>query len=99
MNIGATIENLRKKKNIKQNELAKLSNITPSYLSLIESNKKDPNLSTLRSISTALNTPLPIIFFLSLTEDDIPENKKDSYKLLSPLVKSVISDVFITDSV
>jgi len=95
MNIGGAIEGLRKKKEIRQNELAEKAKITQSYLSLIESNKKEPNLKTLRAIAEALEVPLPIIFFLSITEDDIPRGKKESYKLLSPLVNSVIQDVFI----
>ncbi|RFS23928.1 XRE family transcriptional regulator [Chitinophaga silvatica] len=95
MNIGGAIEGLRKKKNIKQNVLAEKAEITQSYLSLIESNKKEPNLKTLKAIADGLEVPLPIIFFLSITPDDIPVEKQESYKLLSPLVNSVIKDIFI----
>lgn len=95
MNIGGAIEGLRKKKEIRQNELADKAQITQSYLSLIESNKKEPNLKTLKAIADALEVPLPIIFFLSITDEDIPKEKQDSYKLLSPLINNVIKDIFI----
>ena len=95
MNIGGAIESVRKKKNIRQNELAEKASITQSYLSLLENNKKDPTVSTLREIATALDTPLPILFFLALDEKDIPEHKVDIYKQTEPLLKSLIETLFI----
>lgn len=95
MNIGGAIESVRKKKNIKQNELAKKVSITQSYLSLLENNKKDPTVSTLKEIAAALDTPLPVLFFLALDEKDIPEHKVDIYKQTEPLLKSLIETLFI----
>ncbi len=95
MNIGGAIESVRKQKKIKQNELAEKAFITQSYLSLLENNKKDPNVSTLKNIADALNTPLPVLLFLSLDENDIPETKVGIYKQVEPLLKNLIENLFI----
>lgn len=63
MDLGETIKSIRKQKGLKQNEFAQLCNITQAYLSQIENNLKEPNLSTLRVISNNLGIPLPILFF------------------------------------
>ena len=68
MNLGDTIYNLRKNKGLAQIELAKMTGITQAYLSGIENNKREPNLSTLKKLSENLGIPLPIIFFFSLDE-------------------------------
>ena len=73
MNLGLTIKNVRKQKGFKQNKFAELCNITQSYLSQIENNAKDPNLSILKIISEKLETPLPVLFFLSMENSDVPE--------------------------
>lgn len=94
MDLGKAIASLRKKKGIRQYILADKCNITQAYLSQIENNRKDPNLSTLKILSAELQTPLPVIFFLSIGEDDIPANKKEAFNTLAPVVKHLISNIF-----
>jgi len=50
MNLGKAIKLCRVQKNTNQKELARLANISVSYLSLFERNKRDPNFSTLKNI-------------------------------------------------
>jgi transcriptional regulator with XRE-family HTH domain len=94
MNLGTSISELRKARNIKQNELAGLCNITQAYLSLIENNKKEPNLSILKEIASKLNVPLPVIFFLSIDKSDIPTGKEEIYEAITPTLKKLIENVF-----
>lgn len=96
MDLGNTIKELRLQKGYKQNVFAQLCDISQTYLSQIEGNQKEPNISTLKIISDNLNVPLPLLFFLSLDEDDIPGNKKKSFKLVGPIIKSLIND-FLND--
>jgi XRE family transcriptional regulator, regulator of sulfur utilization len=95
MDLGATIKKIRQQKGIRQNSLAELSGITPTYLSQIESNQKEPNLSTLRAISEQLGMPLPILFFLSLDTQDVKPEKQIAYNHLAPSIKAMISEFFI----
>jgi len=94
MNLGHTLMELREAKGLKQKTLADKCKITQAYLSQIENNKKEPNLSTLKTISHILEIPLPIIFFLSIDDKDFPERKKEAFEMLRPLIKNLINDFF-----
>jgi transcriptional regulator with XRE-family HTH domain len=94
MNLGHTIKNLRKQKRLTQSAFAKKCGITQTYLSQIENNHKEPNLSTLKDISKVLTVPLPIVFFLSLDEKDIPPSKRDGFEVINPSIKSLVNAFF-----
>ena len=94
MNLGQAIAEVRQRKCIKQKVLARRCQISQTYLSQIENNRRDPNLSTLKKISQVLEVPLPIIFFLSLTDEDIPEQKKEAFGYLSSSVKAFVQEFF-----
>ena len=94
MNLGNVIKNIRKQKGQTQGEFASLCGITQTYLSQIESNLKEPNLSTLRSISEHLDIPLPIMFFMALTDDDVDPSKREAFKIVGPSVKSLVNEFF-----
>jgi transcriptional regulator with XRE-family HTH domain len=94
MNLGVVIKSLRKKKGYKQNSFAELCDITPSYLSQIESNNKEPNISTLKIISEKLDVPLPIIFFLSLDQTDIKSEKIEMFNQIDSSIKAMIEEFF-----
>ena len=64
MDIGYAIQLARKKRKLTQTELAELALITPSYLSMLERNRRDPPVSTVRKIAEALRMPVEILFFL-----------------------------------
>jgi len=93
MDLGNTIKEIRKQKGIKQNALADLCNISQTYLSQIEGNQREPNISTLREIASHLGIAVPILFFLSLNEADIPQSKLGVYQVLGPTVKTLIKDL------
>ena len=98
MDLGTTIKKIRQQKGIRQNSLAEIIGITQTYLSQIENNVKEPNLSTLRKISKELNLPLPILFFLSLDDRDIKPEKRIAYNLLAPSIKAMITEFFANAS-
>lgn len=93
MNLGDTIKSLRKAKNFKQNTFAEICEISQTYLSQIESNQKEPNISTLKVICTNLKVSLPILFFLSLDANDIPEKKRQAFAIINPTVKTLLSEL------
>lgn len=96
MDLGTTIKNVRIQNGYKQIEFAKICDISQTYLSQIENNVKEPNISTLRIISEKLDVPVPVIFFLSITEEDIKPEKIEAYKHLAPSLKSMINEFFNT---
>ena len=94
MDLGITIKNIRKQKKLTQGEFASLCNISPTYLSQIENNLKEPALSVLKTMSVNLEIPLPVLFFLSLTDDDIQPSKKTAYEIMGPAIKSMVNEFF-----
>jgi transcriptional regulator with XRE-family HTH domain len=94
MDLGTTIKNIRKQKGQTQSELASSCGITQTYLSQIEGNLKEPNLATLKTVSENLKIPLPILFFLSMTEDDVQPNKRKAFQIVSPSIKSLVNEFF-----
>jgi transcriptional regulator with XRE-family HTH domain len=94
MNIGKVIKDTRKQKGQTQTVFALSCGITQTYLSQIENNSKEPNLSTLKTISSNLDIPLPILFFMSLNEEDIPLEKRKAFGIINPSVKSLINEFF-----
>lgn len=95
MNLGDTIKKLRHRKGIKQKTFAERCDLSPTYLSQIEHNQKEPNISTLKIIAEHLDISVPILFFLSVDEDDIIPEKRAAYKILEPSIKSMISELFV----
>ncbi|MBY0433531.1 MAG: helix-turn-helix domain-containing protein [Cyclobacteriaceae bacterium] len=94
MDLGTTIKKLRNQKDMTQEDLAGICGITQTYLSQIENNQREPNLSTLKVISEKLEMPLPIIFYLSMNADDVPEEKRKAFEMVSPSVKSLVNAFF-----
>ena len=94
MNLGTTIKTIRKRNRQTQTEFALTCGITQTYLSQIENNGREPNLSTLKQISEALKIPLPILFFLSMDEQDVQQNKRKAFEIIGPSVKSLINEFF-----
>jgi transcriptional regulator with XRE-family HTH domain len=94
MDLGSTIKNLRKQRKQTQQEFATRCGITQTYLSQIENNLKDANIGILEQISSQLNLPLPLLFFISMTDSDIPEGKRKDFLTIAPALKSFINELF-----
>ncbi|AEW02363.1 hypothetical protein A4D02_35845 [Niastella koreensis] len=93
--IGQTIETLRRKKRMKQGELAQKANITQSYLSMIESDKAEASTSTLSAIAEVLGVPYQLLVMASLSVTQISEDKKETYYKVVPLIQEMIDSYFL----
>ena len=69
--LGTNIKEARKKAGLTQMELAKLTNLSRSYIGDIEKDRYNPSLATLKAIANDLNQPLDTI----LTDNDINNNE------------------------
>lgn len=65
------IKELRKEKGLSQRKLADMLEVSPSYIQKIESNKKNPSISTLEKISKALDIQVS-----ALLNNDISDKNK-----------------------
>ncbi len=60
--LGKKIKKRREELNMKANKLANQSEVSPGYISQLESGKVTPSVSTLKRIADALNTPIGNFF-------------------------------------
>ena len=100
MDIGKAIKLCRIRKSMSQTEIARLANISISYLSLLERGKRDPNLTTVEKISAALNVPVSILMFLAADSDEMSQidpqlAEKLSYAALRLIEESAIEQAHL----
>lgn len=97
MDLGSAIKTLRLQKGFRQTAFAKLCDLSQTYLSQIENNQREPNISTLKLITAKLEVPIPLLFFMALDLNDIPESKKRAYETVGPIVKKLITELIEND--
>ena len=69
-NVGKRIKELRSIKGFSQEQLALLSDITPTYLGLIERNLKNPTIKVIEQICDSLDISLVDFFSDTLIKED-----------------------------
>lgn len=96
MNIGNAIKILRKRKGLGQKELAEKCDISINALSQIEINSTFPQKTTIKKICEALEIPVSYLLFFSITDEDVPESKKDLFNSLNEALSNVLVSSIIT---
>jgi transcriptional regulator with XRE-family HTH domain len=94
MNIGKGIKTVLEKKKMTQKELAEVTGISPTSISLIMLNRTQPRKETIQAISQALSISPEILFLLSVEKEDIPESKKPHYDYLWPNIETSLLNLF-----
>ena len=97
MDIGLAIKTVRKLQSVKQCDLAKEIGVSQSFLSLIESNKKNPSIGTLDKISAFFEIPIPIILWYGLDVYGIPFIKQHVYYCIKPAIDELFQAIFEID--
>lgn len=77
MNVGQAIKMCRTRRGLSLTELAKRTQCSISYLSMLEKSQRDPTLSMIEKIALALNVPLSILFFLAADKNEMAGIDKD----------------------
>jgi transcriptional regulator with XRE-family HTH domain len=90
MEIGQAIQQLRKSKGVRQAELAELIGISKNAMCQIEIGNTFPNKTTISLICSRLNVPQSHLLFLSLTADEIPEGKRQTFIYLTDAIKNLL---------
>jgi len=80
LNIGNKIKELRIYKGYSQETLAHLTDLTRSYLSLLENGKKMPTISTLAKIAETLDVEIGEFFITEAPGSELIISKKDKRK-------------------
>jgi transcriptional regulator with XRE-family HTH domain len=91
MRLGKTIRTCREARGLKQYELAENAGLSESYLSLVEKDKREPSLSSLDGIASALGVPLSVLIFLAAEGDVKGELSPQHVEEISRRILSVMS--------
>jgi len=90
MNVGQAIRLCRTQRNASQTVVAQKANCSVSYLSMLENNKRDPTLSTLTRIASALRVPIGVLFVLAAETKDLGSVDK---RLTGALARSALASL------
>lgn len=90
MDIGSAIKLLRKQKGISQKELAERCGMSVNALCQIELNNTFPQKSTIQKICQVLGVPASYLLFFSISDEDIPADKRMVFNTLSSAIKDVL---------
>ena len=90
MNVGHAIRLCRTQLKVSQTDVAQKASCSVSYLSMLENNKRDPTLSTLTKIASALHVPIGVLFVLASEHDDLGNVDK---KLTGALAQSALASL------
>ena len=94
MTIGQVIKKIIKKRGLTQVEVAKSIGKSTTALSQIINGVYEPNPESLEKLCSVLEVPKPILYFMMISEEDLPEEKKEVFKDFEPVLKDFISEVF-----
>lgn len=86
MDIGTAIKILRKRKGIGQKELSEATKISVNSISQIEVNATFPHKKNIAKICEALDVPVSYLLFFSLSEEDVPEDKRPAFGILKGML-------------
>ncbi|AJD49742.1 helix-turn-helix domain-containing protein [Isoalcanivorax pacificus W11-5] len=92
MNFGTAIKTCREAKGLSRAKLAEDCLLSPSYITLLEQNKRDPNLSVVNKISKALDIPPSILIFLATDKENFESFDKELAEKLSLITLKLIQN-------
>lgn len=90
MDLGKAIKTIRKKRGLKQKELANFCGISTNAMLSIEANKSFPHKTTIRKICEVLDIPVAYLLFFCITDEDIPEKSKYLFNLLYEPIRKLL---------
>ncbi len=68
MLLGSTLRKLRLASGLSQRDLATRADVSPSFLSLVERDKREPTLSVLRRLAENLRVPFGVLLAAMLSD-------------------------------
>ncbi|HVU97778.1 MAG TPA: helix-turn-helix transcriptional regulator [Puia sp.] len=90
MNLGKSIQSLRKRRGLTQEALAEKAGLSRPSLSQIENNSARPERDTLKRICEALEVTESLLYVYSFEKEDVPASKRSIYEAYFPLIQEMI---------
>lgn len=92
MTLGEAIAEMRKQRGLTQADVARSVGVSPTHISLIENGKREPSLSLLKRMGSTLGVSLPVLFALTLSVDDVPEEYRSVFVAIVPQLQNDLID-------
>jgi len=88
--IGTTIKRLRVEKGISQKALAGLADLTPSFLSLVENERRAPSIAAISRLAMALDLPAEVLIWDAVTlPPELPEDDRRLCEIAKLIVRRI----------
>jgi transcriptional regulator with XRE-family HTH domain len=87
IDLGKTIRKLRIERGISQQDLARSAELTPSFLSLVENDRRRPSLTVLRRLATALRVPEEVVVWDAV---ELPANLSETDRRMCEMAKLIV---------
>ena len=94
MNISDGLKTARLRSGLKQFEFAKKAKISQTYVSQIESGKKEPSIDVLKRYEKITKQPLAVILWDAMTEESVQKTKLTEYRKIKPIIDDLINSMF-----
>jgi len=82
---GTSIKKYRMKASLTQEKLSLKVGVQPTFLSAIENDKKEPSITLIKKISSALNVPVELVLLESLFYVKVSSQDKEIVNTLKRL--------------
>jgi XRE family transcriptional regulator, regulator of sulfur utilization len=94
MTIGQVTRDLRKDAHIQQGVVAKKLGISQTYLSLVERGVRNPSRMMVKKLADFYKLPAPVMEWLTMTEDQVVEDKREAFKKIKPAMDALVQEFF-----
>jgi DNA-binding XRE family transcriptional regulator len=91
INLGIPIKKYRIAKRLSQVDLAKIIEVTPTYISALENNRKEPSIALISKISEELDIPKEVLFWEAVSSSI--EVKQEDKEILE-VANSIINEYY-----
>jgi transcriptional regulator with XRE-family HTH domain len=93
MDLGYAIKLVRRELDLTQTELSDMAGISQTALCQIEKGSKRPSPKTIEKICKAAQIPESLLYILGMRETEVPESKKQIYKLVFPAIQGLAMQI------
>ncbi|MFO0857253.1 MAG: helix-turn-helix transcriptional regulator [Phycisphaerales bacterium] len=89
--VGRAIRTMRTRQGVSQKELAERADITPSFLSLVESDRRSASIKVIERIAAALDVPAEVLVWESV---ELPASLSDKDRRMCEIAKVIVREVY-----
>lgn len=93
MDIGKAIKFMRKHRKLRQKHVAEACGISVNGVSQIELGNVYPHKETINKMAKFLRVPVSYLLYFSITDEDVPSDKVQYFKLLDSMMKTLMLDI------